>query len=125
MDKLDKIFELQKKFDEDVKRNRGLENVSKEEWLQKETLAMLSEMAELLGEINWKLWKNPNEVNSSKVKEELVDILHFFVGMCLNADMTADELFEIYISKNEENFKRQYGKSLKEGYSLKDFKKDV
>ena len=37
MDKLDKIFELQQKFDEDVKKNRGLENVTKEEWLQKQS----------------------------------------------------------------------------------------
>ncbi|MGN0795596.1 MAG: dUTPase [Christensenellales bacterium] len=123
MDKLDKIFELQQKFDEDVKKNRGLENVTKEEWLQKETLAMLSEMAELLDEINWKWWKNPKVVNEANVKEELVDILHFFIGMCLNAGMTSDELYEIYLSKNEENFKRQYGKSLKEGYSLEDFNK--
>ena len=124
MDKLDIIFELQHKFDEDVKKNRHLDGFTKEEWLQKRTLAVLSELTELLNEINWKWWKNPKEVNEAAVKEELVDILHFFIGMCLDMGMTSEELFKIYIEKNEENFKRQYGKSLKKGYELSDFKNE-
>ena len=118
MDKLDIIFAMQEKFDTDVMRNRGLENVSPEEWIQKQTLAMLSELAELIAEVNFKWWKNPRPVNVDNVREELVDILHFFVGMCNRSGMGSAELFERYIKKNEENFKRQYGKSAKHGYEL-------
>lgn len=121
-DKLDAIFELQEKFDNDVIKNRGLENITPEQWIQKETLAMISELAELLDEVNFKWWKNPKEINYDNLKEELVDILHFFVGMCLKSGMTSEELFKIYITKNEENFKRQYGTSLKKGYSIEDVK---
>ncbi len=117
MDKLDVIFHMQRKFDEDVAKNRGIEWTSGE-WIQKQTLAMISELAELLAEVNFKWWKNPKPVDAAAVKEELVDILHFFVGMCLRAGMTAEEMYRIYLAKNEENFKRQYGESAKKGYEL-------
>ena len=117
-DKLDMIFDLQEKFDQDVIKNRQLENIQPEEWIQKQTLAVMSELAELLNEVNFKWWKNPKEVNTMNVKEELIDILHFFVGMCNRIGMSSTELFKIYIEKNKENFKRQYGLSNKKGYEL-------
>ena len=48
MDKLDHIFELQRGFQDKLKRERGLEGIPMETWLQKQTLAMISELAELL-----------------------------------------------------------------------------
>lgn len=118
MDKLDRIFYLQNLFDSDLVKNRGLEGISKNEWVQKEILALLSELAELLAEVNFKWWKNPKEINYDNVKEEIVDILHFFTGLCLKIGMDSNELTKIYIKKNEENFNRQYGKSEKKGYEL-------
>lgn len=118
MEKLDRIFYLQNLFDTDLVKNRGLEGISKDEWVQKEILALLSELGELLAEVNFKWWKNKKEVNWDNVKEEIVDVLHFFTGMCLKIGMNADELTRIYIKKNEENFNRQYGKSEKKGYEL-------
>lgn len=117
-DKLDIIFEMQEKFDTDVMKNRGLEGLTMEEWLQRQTLAMLSELAELIAEVNFKWWKNPRPVDTDNVREELVDVLHFFVGMCNRSGMGSDELFARYIKKNEENFKRQYGTSARHGYEI-------
>ena len=116
MDKLDVIFQKQKQFDDEVIAKRSLEGIAPEEWIQKETLAMISELAELLDEVNFKWWKNPKPVNEAAVKEELIDILHFFVSMCTKVGMTADEAYEIYIKKNQENFDRQHGLSAKKGY---------
>lgn len=118
MDKLDVIFDLQEKLDSDIIKNRGLEGITAEEWIQKETLAMLSELAELIDEVNFKWWKNKKEINTKNVKEELVDILHFFVSMCLKAGMSGGELYDLYIAKNKENFDRQYGRSQKDGYDI-------
>lgn len=115
-DKLDVIFEMQRALNDEIISRRHLEGISDEEWIQKQTLAMLSEMAELLNEVNFKWWKNPKPVDEHAVKEELVDILHFFVSMCLRAHMTPDELYQIYLDKNKENFDRQNGLSKKEGY---------
>ncbi len=124
MDKLDMMFAMQDKLDSEIITTRGLEGITPDQWIQKETLAMLSEMAELIAEVNFKWWKNPKEINYDNVKDELVDIFHFFMGMCLKVGMDADELLKRYISKNEENFKRQHGLSEKEGYSLEEFLKN-
>ena len=118
-DKLDSIFKLQEKFDTEIIKNRNLENVTPKEWILKETLAIVSELAELISEANFKWWKNEKEINWQNVKEELVDILHFFVSMCLKVDMTSEDLYELYIKKNKENFDRQHGLSDKSGYEIK------
>jgi dimeric dUTPase (all-alpha-NTP-PPase superfamily) len=119
-DKLDTIFALQRRFDEDLAARRDLSDITREQWIQKETLAMLSELAELIDEVNFKWWKNPKPVDDDRVKEELVDILHFFVSMCIKMGMDADELCSRYIKKNEENFKRQRGLSDRKGYAAED-----
>lgn len=115
-DKLDIIFELQRQFDDSLIAERGLQDISMEEWMQKETLAMISELAELLDEVNFKWWKNKQPVNSDRVKEELIDILHFFVSMCIKAGMDSKKVYQMYIEKNKENFDRQKGLSNREGY---------
>lgn len=118
MEMLEKIFYMQNMFDSDLAKNRNLV-FTKEQWIQKEVLAMISELAELLDEVNFKWWKNPKPENEDNVKDELVDILHFFTAMCIKSGMDATELFERYMKKNKENFDRQYGKSQKTGYELK------
>lgn len=115
MDKLDTVFNMQKALDEDIIRRRNLE-YSDEEWMQKEVLAMVSELSEVLDEVNFKWWKNKKPINTEALQGELVDILHFFVSMCLHAGLDAETLFQKYIEKNKENFDRQYGRSEKKGY---------
>lgn len=116
MDKLEKIFEMQNLLNKDIVERRNLEHISKEEWIQKQTLAMISELSELLDEVNFKWWKNKKPVDELLVKEELVDILHFFVSMCLVYGLDASELYQMYMDKNKENFNRQIGLSEKKGY---------
>ncbi len=116
IDKLERIFEMQACFQNDLVNRRNLQDIPMEKWMQMQTLAMVSELAELIDEVNFKWWKNPKPVDGDRVKEELVDILHFFVSMCLNAGMSAEELYSRYIEKNQENFDRQNGLSRKKGY---------
>jgi dimeric dUTPase (all-alpha-NTP-PPase superfamily) len=116
-DRLSDIFDLQKSLNDDIRAKRNLTGFTHEEWIQKHMLAMLSEMAEVLDEVNFKWWKNPKPSNPDALKEELVDILHFYVSMCLEAGLTSQELYERYIEKNRENFDRQNGLSEKPGYS--------
>ena len=116
IDKLERIFEMQACFQKDLVNRRNLQDIPMEKWMQMQTLAMLSELAELIDEVNFKWWKNPKPVDDDRVKEELVDILHFFVSTCLNAGMSAEELYSRYIEKNQENFDRQNGLSQKKGY---------
>lgn len=116
--KLEHIFELQKAFDDSLVEKRGLQEIDTSTWIQKEVLAMISELAELLDEVNFKWWKNPKELNYPAIKEELVDILHFFISMCLKVGLTPEELYNIYLEKNNENHNRQLGLSKKEGYKV-------
>ena len=119
MDKLEKIFEMQKLLDDDIAARRNLDFTT-EEWMQKEVLAILSELSEVLDEVNFKWWKNKKPLDTDALRGELVDILHFFVSMCIRSGMDADELFARYIEKNKENFDRQYGRSEKKGYEVID-----
>lgn len=116
IDKLATIFKMQQSFDEDVIHNRQLEGIPNDVWIQRQTLAMLSELAELIDEVNFKWWKNEKAIDVDNVRNELVDILHFFISMCIKSGMDAEELFARYVEKNKENFMRQRGLSEKKGY---------
>lgn len=118
MDKLDEIFALQAQFDAELLEKRNLCHITYDEWMQKETLALISELCEMLRETNFKWWKNPQENNMDAVREELVDVLHFFVSMCIKSGLTSTDLHRLYLEKNQENFDRQHGKSQKPGYAL-------
>ena len=94
MDKLDMIFKMQAELNDYIISKRP-ENKSftQSQWIQKQMLAMLSEMAEVLDEVNFKWWKPEKEIDYKALKEELIDILHFYISMCLSAGMTADEMY--------------------------------
>lgn len=117
MDKLESIFRMQKQLDDDITIRRNLEHLTPEEWIQKDVLATIAELGELLDEVNFKWWKNPKPVNSAALKEELVDVLHFFISMCIRSGLDADELYRVYCMKNQENHDRQSGLSKKPGYA--------
>lgn len=115
MDRLDELFRLQAAFDEEVARRRQL-SFDTATWIQKEVLAMISELAEILDEVNFKWWKDPKPLDRERLTEEMVDLLHFFLSACLKAGIGPDELFEAYRAKNAENFRRQRGESHRAGY---------
>ena len=117
MDRLDVIFALQKSLDEDIMKRRDL-HYSYEEWMQKDALACIEEIMEVLNEVQYKWWKNKKPQDEKAIQEELVDVLHFFVSMCIRSGMDGTALYEGYIAKNRENFDRQYGRSQKQGYEV-------
>lgn len=115
MDMLREIFTMQKSLNDDIKNRRNL-NFTQEEWIQKNILATISELSEVMDEVNFKWWKNQKPIDHASLLEELVDVLHFYVSMCLHAGIDADELFSAYCEKNAENYRRQQGLTEKEGY---------
>lgn len=117
MDKLDKIFEKQRELDNEIIKLRNIGEIPRDQWIQKEILAIISELAEVMQEINWKWWKNEKEVNEDNVKEEIIDVLHFFMSLCIKAGFKdGQEIYDRYMSKHQENLNRQHGLSSKEGY---------
>lgn len=125
MDRLEKMLLIQQQLNDQIKEKRGLSAIPPEVWIQRHSLALISELAELLDEVNFKWWKNPKPVNYPALKEELVDILHFFLSMCLAAGMDAKEMYNIYLTKNQENIARLEGRSAKPGYDVAEASKSL
>ncbi|MCR4418949.1 MAG: dUTP diphosphatase [Clostridia bacterium] len=116
MDKLEAIFARQRALDEFLVRARDI-SFDLPTWLEKEVLALLAELGELLQELNFRWWKDPRPLNREAIKEEVVDLLHFLVSLCLKLEIGPQELYEAYLAKNEENLRRQQGLSHREGYA--------
>jgi dUTP pyrophosphatase len=116
MDKLEEIFERQRDlnrytfeknglvgFDE-IPRRRELQN----EWLRNYALAMTQELAELVDSTNWKWWRTKVDLfDEQNLKVELIDILHFWVSACQVMGLSPDDVFRMYVQKNEINAQRQ------------------
>lgn len=79
----------------------------KEEYTKDKVLALLDETHEVLREINWKSWKKTKkEIDQAKLLEELSDALHFYINLCLVWGFSAEDVYEAYIKKDKENYKR-------------------
>lgn len=115
MDRLQELLDRQKELDGFIAERRGL-TFENREWVRKKCVAMIVEASELLNEVDYKWWKEPKKDNDAEIKEEIIDILHFFLGMCNDAGLTSDEIYDVYMKKNDENHKRQTGESKKNGY---------
>jgi dimeric dUTPase (all-alpha-NTP-PPase superfamily) len=98
-------------------------NLSLEEktaWTKEFMTCLNVEFAELLDQLPHKHWKDYTgfEPNLKEIKFEIIDILHFFLSLCLVWDMTAEEMLKYYIAKNKHNHVRQQDPSL--GYVKKE-----
>jgi dimeric dUTPase (all-alpha-NTP-PPase superfamily) len=115
-DKLTEMFEMQKKLDQRIIKERGL-SMTQDERVIGLTIAMESEIDEIRREVNWKWWKNPKPVNKPLLQGEVIDMWHFLLSLSDAAELTQDDIHRLYLEKNAENHDRQDGKSDKEGYA--------
>lgn len=118
-DRLADIFLRQAELDEEIARLRGLDFPA-EVWAEKLSLALTAELFEVLEALNFKWWKNPEPVQAEAVREELADVLHFFVSLCLHLGVGPEELYEAYVRKQRENLARQRGRSSRPGYAVRE-----
>ena len=119
-DRLDDIWEKQAALNDEIAHLRHLEFTPPAEWAPRISVALIAELIEVLDELNYKWWKNAKPVERQALAEELADVLHFFVSLCLIVDVSPDELYQAYVSKQRENLARQHGESAKVGYSVAD-----
>jgi dimeric dUTPase (all-alpha-NTP-PPase superfamily) len=112
MDMLKALFEMQKELDSVIfEKHKDKLPESLSEWVQKYILAMLSELDEILREINWKWWKGEKQIDMEKLHEEVSDLWFFLIALTQRVGMSADDIFKVYETKREENFARQEGRS--------------
>ena len=81
---------------------------STEEQVQLLMTALIHEAVEVQRLTNWKWWKQPNKtLPINHLKEELIDILHFWLDAVDSVGMSPEEIVRQYERKNQINHHRQ------------------
>ena len=115
-DQLRELFRMQKALNERIGvQTESMTEEQKTEWVLNYCRAMGQELAELTDSVPWKWWAKYQEFDEQNARVEVVDLFHFLISMAQVLGMSADDVFQAYLKKNEVNFKRQ-----ESGYSVKD-----
>ena len=115
-DKLDEIFRMQETLNKKI--GVDLSNLSPEDntkWALNYSRAMTQEIAELIDSFPWKWWAKYQKIDEQNARVEVVDLFHFLVSLAQTLGMTAQDIYDGYVKKNEVNHKRQ-----ESGYAVKD-----
>jgi dimeric dUTPase (all-alpha-NTP-PPase superfamily) len=115
-DQLRELFRMQKALNERIGvHTDGMSEADKIKWLLNYNRAMTQELAELTDSVPWKWWAKYQKFDEQNARVEVVDLFHFLISMAQILGMSADDVFQAYVKKNEVNFKRQ-----ETGYAQKD-----
>jgi dimeric dUTPase (all-alpha-NTP-PPase superfamily) len=93
----------------------GMSDELKTRWILNYTRAMTQEIAELTDSVPWKWWARYQKFDEQNARVEVVDLFHFLISMAQVLGMSADDVFQAYVKKNEVNLRRQ-----DTGYTVKD-----
>ena len=116
MDKLENIFDLQEQLNARIGVNmKDMDDDERAKWILNYVRAMQQELAELTDSVPWKWWANYQEFDKQNAKVEIVDLFHFLISLAQVMGMSAEDIHEAYLKKNQVNHDRQ-----EKGYSSKD-----
>lgn len=144
MDKLEKMFQMQSDLNDrifakkDIRDSAGNPltmaflnaegkyinngpNTEVNEWLVKFQQALDDESRELKEELLWKWWSK-DFLDMQNIRIEIIDQLHFWLSLALTAGMSAEDVYRIYMQKNEVNLNRQASDYSKENKNEADNK---
>lgn len=115
-DQLRELFRMQKALNERIGvRTEGMSEAERAQWVLNYCRAMSQEIAELTDSVPWKWWAKYQKYDEQNARVEVVDLFHFLISLAQVLGMSADDVFQAYVKKNEINFKRQ-----ETGYTVKD-----
>jgi dimeric dUTPase (all-alpha-NTP-PPase superfamily) len=115
-DKFEELFRMQQALNERIGvHTAGMSEEEQTKWLLNYSRAMSQEMAELIDSVPWKWWAKYQKFDAQNARVEVVDLFHFLISMAQVLGMSADDVYNAYLKKNEVNFKRQ-----DTGYAVKD-----
>ena len=107
---------MQKALNEHIGVNTdGMSDEQKTEWVLNYCRAMGQEIAELTDSVPWKWWAKYQRLDEQNARVEVVDLFHFLISLAQVLGMSADDVYDAYVKKNEVNFLRQDS-----GYTEKD-----
>jgi dimeric dUTPase (all-alpha-NTP-PPase superfamily) len=108
MDKFEEIFRMQ----DALNRRIGVTlppqtEEEKAKWILNYTRAMQQEIAELVDSVPWKWWAKYQKFDEQNARVEVVDLFHFLISLAQTLGMTAEDVFQAYVKKNQVNLQRQ------------------
>ena len=116
MDKLENIFELQDVLNRRIGVNMDeMNDEDRTKWILNYVRAMQQELAELTDSVPWKWWAKYQGFDQQNAKVEIVDLFHFLISLAQVMGMSADDVHQAYLKKNQVNHNRQ-----ESGYAKKD-----
>jgi dimeric dUTPase (all-alpha-NTP-PPase superfamily) len=116
LDKLEEIFRLQDQLNQRIGIHAAvLTEEERVEWVLNYTRAMTQEIAELVDSVPWKWWAKYQTFDVQNARVEVVDLFHFLISIAQVLGMSADDVYQAYVKKNQVNHQRQDS-----GYAIKD-----
>ena len=116
MDKMEEIFNLQEKLNTRIGVIiNDINDEDRAKWILNYIRAMQQELAELTDSVPWKWWAKYQEFDKQNAKVEIVALFHFLISLAQVMGMSADDVYEAYLKKNQVNHERQDS-----GYKSKD-----
>lgn len=104
--------ELQKKLGTLSKMNES--EPMRQKYVNQQILAIHEEAVEIMRESAYKNpdfvefgWKKGQQWDVDKFKEEIIDLWHFVMNLCIACNMDADEFYVRYCQKNKINIERK------------------
>lgn len=110
------MFDKQKEFQTKLGNIKKIKECDswKQEFVNQMILACHEEIVEIMRESAYKNpdfvefgWKKTQIWNEQKFKEEIIDLWHFVMNLCIAVHLEPEEFFKIYCDKNKINFNRQ------------------
>jgi len=115
-DQLQELFRMQQALNERIGvHTKGMDQAAKTQWVLNYCRAMSQEIAELTDSVPWKWWAKYQNFDEQNARVEVVDLFHFLISLAQVLGMSADDVFNAYVKKNQVNLQRQ-----DTGYSTKD-----
>lgn len=114
-DRLQQIWDLQRALNRRI--GVPTENLTEQEkitWVLNYCRAMSQEIAELTDSVPWKWWAKYQKFDEQNARVEVVDLFHFLISLAQVLGMSAEDLYQAYLKKNQVNFQRQ-----ESGYTTK------
>ncbi len=115
-DMLREIFRMQRELNARIGvRPDDMSEEEQQTWTLNYCRALSQELAELTDSVPWKWWAKYQTFDKQNARVEVVDMIHFVVSLAQVLGLSADDVYDLYMKKNEVNFKRQ-----DTGYAEKD-----
>ncbi|MHB9006999.1 MAG: dUTPase [Limisphaerales bacterium] len=116
LDQLRELFRMQQSLNERIGvRTVGMTDEDKVKWVLNYCRAMGQELSELTDSVPWKWWAKYQKLDEQNARVEVVDLFHFLISLAQVLGMSADDVFQAYVKKNQVNLERQ-----ESGYAKKD-----